>query len=172
MAAVTDFLRGEHKDISRVLFQLLPLIQQPCDNDTQKRIVINQLEEKLMQLDVLIGGAHHLVEELMMQKLAAKELDKASQQLVDNMLSDHELLDVFSELLLLRIEEYLSDSGKKAVLIRGVNQYVKHHIQHINREQVQLFKLCESKLSTDDWQALVDVYPLNERVQGPKLLAV
>lgn len=160
MSAVIDYLRDEHKSISKVLFQLLPLVQQPSSSPEQKVLIVSQLNEKLMQLDALIGGSHHLVEELMMQKLAEKELPEASQQLVDNMLSDHEMLDVFSELLLVRIAEYLADDNKKAVLIRAVNQYVKQHIQHINREQMQLFKLCLAKLSEEDWQVLNDVYPV------------
>ncbi|NRB38322.1 MAG: hypothetical protein HRU20_07600 [Pseudomonadales bacterium] len=141
MAAVITCQRGEHKDISQLLFQLLSLAQQSCNNDRKKRLVINQLNEKLVQLDVLIAGAHHLVEELMQSP------DEVSQQLVDNMLGDHEMLDVFSELLLVRIQEYLLDDGKKTVMMSAVNHYVKQHIQYINREQTQLFKLCEIMLT-------------------------
>lgn len=162
MSAVISSLRDEHKTISRILFQLLPLAQRPCDSDEKKRLVVNQIKEKLMQLEALIGGPHHLVEELMMQKLADIPLSVDSQKLVANMLADHDLLEVFSELLMLRIEEYLVQDDKKAVLIRAVNQYVKHYIQHISREQSQLFKLCEDQLSSDDWSELSQVYPVQQ----------
>ena len=171
MSLVIDCLREEHKAISRVLFQLLPLVQQVSSSPQQKVLIVNQLKEKLMQLDVLIGGAHHWVEEVMMQRLAQKSLAQASQQLVNNMLADHEMLDVFSELLMLRISEYLADDNKKAALIRAVNQYVKQHIQHINREQMQLFKLCEDNLDAEDWQMLNAIYPVAQS-NGPSLKAV
>lgn len=160
MTAVISQLRSDHKEICQVLFQLLPLAQQPCSSDEQRQLVINQLREKLMHLDRLIGGAHHLVEEMMMRQLCDKSLDESHKQLVDNMLADHELLDVFSELLMIRIDEYVADGAKKAVMIRAVNQYVKHYIQHISREQTQLFGLCEQKLQPEDWLILNDVYPV------------
>lgn len=158
MTKVIEGLRCQHKAISKVLLQLLPMTQQTTFGQRQKQLVIDDIRYKLVELDALIGGSHHRVEELMMQRLMEKDLQVADKKLVSNMLTDHDLLEVFSELLIVRLQAYVVDDGKKASFIQAMNQFVRHYIQHLHREQTQLFELCENSLIESDWMALNAVY--------------
>jgi hemerythrin-like domain-containing protein len=153
MDFILSELKKDHKYMLKLLYQL----------DQQVK-ALGGLNNTPLDMDLLLeivdyikrfpDFVHHKVEEEMFSYLADKDLEKTEQALVNKVVDEHPMLDALSELLELRISEYLADNSKKVPLIRVADMFVQQQIKHIECEQVHVFVLCQKYLRKKDWKHL------------------
>jgi hemerythrin-like domain-containing protein len=159
MHRVTHALCAEHRRLAKVLAaldgQAVDLLElRPVDFDLTRRIVV--------YCDEYASALHHPLEELMVSRLVMRS--PAAVAAAQPMLEQHSQLNDSTDELLRLTELLLTDAPiERTTLADKLRRFARHHAEHRDYEEREVFPLAERMLTQGDWAFLARFRQLEKR---------
>jgi len=148
-AAPLAVLHAEHESIAAVLITLRLLVRQARDRIGASDARV--LRAMLYYLDVFPEREHHRKEEaelFVRLRARTREGDGVVKALTNEHESGHGAIRGLEQALL-RVEE--GGAREAAAFINAVERYIDSYLEHMRKEETELFPLAQRVLTAQDW---------------------
>ena len=152
MNLIIEQLHHDHKQLVRILYHLERELK--AFNGLLKEAAnMETILDILDYIQVYPEIWHHPTEDVIYEMLLQKDIP--SPELLADALEEHAILELLTENLQANINAAVTDQDfSPARFIKSTTVFINRQLQHMEREQKNLFPLAEKYLDKSDWDVI------------------